>query len=273
MTLIVGILCSDGVVVASDSFATYAAGAAPTIGQQHVDKVLKIGNDCIYASTGAVGMSQIVSAVIEQLQVAGVLTQPAIVGATKPSTEAMKVIASNIRAQVLPTLQAAAETVPLVGMQAAGATAMVKCLVAVAVNHKPCLFQFDYSGAPEEATAQLPFVALGSGQPLADPFLAFLKRVIWEDKQPTVAEGRLVAAWTVRHVSLTNFGGVGLPVQLATLTIGAAGAPVVMIGDPGEHDQAVLSAEAALRDYITKPAQAGGPAAAIPPQPPQAPPL
>jgi hypothetical protein len=87
----------------------------------------------------------------------------------------------------------------------------------------------------------------------------FLKLVILDDKRPTVAEDRLLAAWTVRHVSLTNFGGVGLPVQLATLTINAAGNAVVNVGDPGEHDEAVLASETALRDYLTKPAQAGAP--------------
>src|SRR5262245_47178836 len=38
-----------------------------------------------------------------------------------------------------------------------------------------------------------------------------------------------------------------LPVQLATLTIDAAGNAGVNVGDPGEHDQAVLAAETTLR--------------------------
>jgi len=60
--------------------------------------------------------------------------------------------------------------------------ALTTTLVALPLGHSTCLFQFDEQGAPEEATQELPFVSIGSGQPIADPFLAFLRRIFWPDK-------------------------------------------------------------------------------------------
>ncbi len=269
MTLIAGILCSDGVVVASDSFATYAEGAMPTIGQQQVTKVRKLGNSVIYASTGAIGVAQIIATLLGRMEAANSFAGPAIVNDPTPSTVAMTMISFQIAEQVRPIIQSAAAMASLVGAQAAGATAVVKSIVAVAVAGRPCLFQFDSSGAPEEATSELPFIALGSGQAIADPFLALLKRILWTNRAPTVAEGRFVAAWTITHVSKTNFGGVGLPPQIASLTI-QNGNPVVAFADAGEHEQAVTAAEAALREHLEKQARpvVAAADAPAPPEPP-----
>src|SRR5262245_30654943 len=102
------------------------------------------------------------------------------------SNEAMIKIATEIATCTSGMLSSASALVPLIGQEAAGLTALSKTMVALPIKRKLCLFQFDYSGAPEEATAELPFIALGSGQPIADPFLAFLKRILWKDHRPTV---------------------------------------------------------------------------------------
>ena len=107
------------------------------------------------------------------------------------SAEPMNAITARIVDQVKKLFDSANAVAPLVGQQAAGATVLCKSLVAFPFKGQPRLFQFDYSGAPEEATKDLPFVALGSGQRIDDPFLALLKRVLWSDAEPSVAEGRL----------------------------------------------------------------------------------
>ena len=127
-------------------------------------------------------------------------------------------------------------------------TSLCKSLVALPVNHEPHLFSFDYNGAPERSTPELPFISMGSGQPLADPFLALLHRLLWKGVAPTVAEGRLAAVWTIEHVSHTNPGGVGGPVQLATLSGSGRQPSVTVISDKDvdEHRQKVTAAEQAL---------------------------
>ena len=229
MTLIVGILCSDGVVMASDSAATYSTGFIQTIGQQEVTKVRKLADAVLFSSTGAIGISQILAEAVEKLWRDKKFTTSPADAMQKISEEVRKGVGNVLQtasqasaglqsvAQVPGILQLTAALVPIIGQQAAGMTALAKIMVALPVKKKPSLFQFDYSGAPEEATSQLPFVALGVGQPIADPFLAFLKRILWKDRQPTVAGGRFAAAWTVKHVSETIPGGVGGNLQMASL--------------------------------------------------------
>lgn len=61
MTLIVGILCKDGVVMASDSAASFGANGMMTIGQQETRKIVRINDHILFTSTGAVGISQLVA--------------------------------------------------------------------------------------------------------------------------------------------------------------------------------------------------------------------
>ncbi|MGH7720250.1 MAG: hypothetical protein ACREON_15580 [Gemmatimonadaceae bacterium] len=61
MTLVVGILCKDGVVMASDSAATFGTSGIHTIGQQEVQKVQVLNDHILYSATGAVGISQLIA--------------------------------------------------------------------------------------------------------------------------------------------------------------------------------------------------------------------
>ena len=178
--------------------------------------------------------------------------------------EAQNLIAGKIGDPVTPLFGPASAAAPLIGQQTAGINVLCKSLIAFPYKLQARLFQFDYVGAGEEATNELPFVALGSGQPLADPFLALLKRVLWSNSPPTVAEGRFAAAWTIVHVAKTNFGGVGLPLQMATLSMKDNKPQIEFTNDPKEHYEAVEAAEAALRLHV----RPGAGAPPIPPAPP-----
>ena len=254
MTVLVGILCSDGVVLASDSAATFGTGQIATIGQQSAKKVHRLADKIAFAGTGAVGIAQLIGDRIATGWAQGHFKNIP----TKDGL--MQKLGVAIGETVGPYLQTAA-----IARQIGVAPDASICKTLLAIDHKgePCLFQFDYNGAPERATAQLPFVALGSGQPIADPFLAFLRRLIWADSQPTVAEGRLVASWTIDHVCKTNPGGIGGAVQMMVLL---KGSNVVELSDieAEEHKQQAAGAEAALVKFL-KPD--GGPVAPQPKPP------
>jgi len=245
MTLIVGILCKDGVVVASDSAATLGTGALgvhPTIGQQSVRKVRTIGDQVLCASTGAVGMSQLFNDEIVRIW-------PEL-AKSKSVEDAMKKLGLAYLTLAQPFIQGANHTRAL-GVDAQ--SAICKSLVAFSVDRKPALVVIEANGAPEHATPDLPFVAAGSGQLIADPFLAFLKRLLWVDREPTVAEGRLVAVWTIDHVRRTNAGGVGGACQLATIEQQKGkgySASMVDDADISEHQQKVVEVEQAVRQAI-----------------------
>lgn len=255
MTVVVGILCSDGVVIAADSAATFSAGAIQTIGQQTVTKIWSIEDTVLYAASGAVGIAQLAHNTIETLWKAKQL------GGTTTPVDIMTRITAEVGKRVGGIQQWASTLAPVLGAGVAGQTSTCHSLIAVPLKKKPVLFQLYPSGAPELATTQLPFIAVGVGQPIADPFLAFLKRILWKDAAPTVAEARFAATWTVKHVIETIPGGVGPPIQLATLA-----ADAVEFSDPAEHIERVAIAEQALRDQIRS---FGTPPTAATPEPPK----
>lgn len=248
MTLIVGIVCKDGVVVASDSAATFGTEGVPTIGQQHVTKIHRLSDSVLFSCTGAVGMGQLIGNRIKRDWEANVYQ------GIKTPEEVMNAIGTSIAGLVGPYLQTANFVRPLVGD---ASPSLCKTLAVLPVRRVPCLFTFDYNGAPEQMTPELPFVAMGAGQPIADPFLALLKRLLWQGKQPTLSEGRLAAVWTIDHVRLTHPGGVGGSIQLATLSAMEGKQPTVtVLGEDSiqEHLQQVSVAEKALVQELTAPA-------------------
>jgi hypothetical protein len=131
VTLIVGIKCSDGVVLASDSAATYNQGLQFTIGQQVDTKIHQVGDEVLYMSTGAIGVSQILREAIENLAT--------VKGYAKAhsSAEAMSLVADIIAQKVRKLVEPAVGLVSLVGQQRAGITVLCQSLVACLSNLPP----------------------------------------------------------------------------------------------------------------------------------------
>lgn len=255
MTLLVGILCREGVVIASDSAATFGANGTVTIGQQEVEKVRLIHDKIAYAATGAVGIAQLIIDAIARSWSEGKFT-----GAKTPE-EMMGKVGHLISNTVGPFLNTAQLQRQVTGEANAS---LCKSLIAMPVCKKFQLFQFDFNGAPEMCTHQLPFVALGSGQMIADPFLALLKRLLWPNEVPSLADGRLAAVWTIDHVRRTSPGGVGGRIQLATLTNNPESVKIAQNAEVDEHLQAIEEALSALVAHIK------GEKSAITPQTPPA---
>ena len=118
-----------------------------------------------------------------------------------------------MRKQIEPLFKTAQVTAPVIGQGAAGTSVISATVVAMIVKHRPVLFQFDFQAAGEQATADIPFIAVGSGQPLADPFLAFIRRVFWKDHLPNLNEGIFAALWALSQAIEVNPGGVSNPIQ------------------------------------------------------------
>ncbi|MYD65645.1 MAG: hypothetical protein F4X26_06655 [Chloroflexi bacterium] len=138
-------------------------------------------------------------------------------------------------------------------------------LVALRHLSKDRLYQFSETCAPEEATRELPYVALGSGQANADPFLAFLKRVLWDDGQPTVAGGQLAVYWAL-HQTIEATPGLGGEPVLATLQRGTA--QLVPDEQLVEHREAIDNIENQLREWRDKLSAEASPDTPSPPDPP-----
>src|ERR1043165_7785597 len=268
MTLIVGILCKDGVAVAADSAATYGALGQPAISQLTkkitiVDKsVIVDGNllcqlrdgwlakkitivdkSVIVACSGAIGLSQRFVEDITQLWRGNAFS-----GST-PVAAGTK-IGAKLKEHIVPEMNVAQFARNVVG-QSAISNATCLTITALPVSKAPTLIQFTEIGSPEVASANLPFVSIGGGQLTADPFLAFLRNLFWPDREPLLADGIFTALWTLKHAIAHTPGGLALPIDIAVLEKQGSSWSARMLSteELQEHEQNIHSAEEALVNF------------------------
>ena len=126
-------------------------------------------------------------------------------------------------------------------------------LVAMCFAGRPRLYQFDHQGAPEEATENLPFVCLGSGQSNADPFLAFLKGIFWEEGQlPPIPHAIFAAVWTVQQLIKVSPALLGDPVRVYVLRSEGERCVAAQLSDAElqEAQQGVDDARRVLKEWV-----------------------
>ncbi len=208
MTLIVGIRCQDGVVLGADGAATFGVMGQQTIRQE--TKKLDIIADCVVVGvSGPIGLGQRIRGEIEtqwhSKEFAG-----------KKTHEAMAKLREALVKHVLQEMQVAQLARNVIG-QPGIQGAICATMVAMPVSDVATLIQFDQNCSPESASDTLPFQAVGSGQTIADPFLAFLRRIFWSNKLPNVQDGVFAALWTIKHAIHTNAGGISEPIQVVVL--------------------------------------------------------
>jgi len=256
MTLIVAVKCVDGVVMGADSAATYGALGTPTVRQPTERKIEIIDERVLIGCAGPIGLAQRLRGELEIF-----LKDKKSRG--KPyqvMTDMRRAFASHINDE----LDAAGRAQRVIG-SAAQSSALGFSLVAMVPDGTPTLFTFDQQGAPEEASDQLPFVTIGSGQASADPFIAFLRGIFWEPgKLPTRAEGQFAVVWTLRQCIETTPGGIAEPIHLFELAGDGQKFVARHVEDAElqEHIQAVDDAKEVLRTW-----RSGGHQAVLPPEP------
>lgn len=202
MTVIVGVRCADGIVVGADSVATASMGTMPLLAIPSVSKIHIFPENIIVAATGAVGLTQRLYHHVEA----------AIKGGVFKNNMSVHERTTNISKRFLTDCQnSMVQKHPQQGLQ-------YGALLAGAFGDEPYLVEYATTDfQPEIKQEKLFFVSMGSGQVLADPFLAFVCRVLWNGKMPTVDDGKFGVYWVLDHTIRLAPGGVGGPVKLATL--------------------------------------------------------
>jgi ATP-dependent protease HslVU (ClpYQ) peptidase subunit len=238
MTVIVGVLCSDGVVIGTDSSATFGDGLSKTI-EQPTRKLEVVQQKLLVCCTGSVGLAQRFVDTLSALHAGNQLRKsPTEIGRTISTAALDDFMATHAHAM---------------GQQRLN-TVSLGAVVAGVLSGRPYLLEFaSFSLQPEEKRAdQLWFVALGSGQPIADPFLGFLRRAVCPEGQPSLATGKLLTAWTLDHVCDTNPGGVKEPWHIGVIEKVNSDwrARLLPIEELDEHKQMVRAIEA---DIATAP--------------------
>ena len=234
MTLIVGAKCSDGVVLGADGAATLgdpALGQATVI--QPVRKLKTLQSRMVMGVSGPIGLGQLYVDRVESLW------RDKKLGREVNLPEAQRTIASAIYQDAGPALQR--------GQQ----LALTQSVVALPIggpDGQPELVQCNHVGEAEAATDDLPFVAIGSGQSIADPFFAFLRRVFWRDKPLILADGVFAVVWALTHAIRVNPGGVSEPIEVVVLQHKKAPA-LLSVDDLDQHRQSVDAAEKHLASF------------------------
>lgn len=243
MTLIVGIKCRDGAVMAADSAATISVALGPTTVCQKCTKLSAVG-DLVIGTSGPVGLGQSFRDEIET-----VLKNHNDKCHWKTRLAAADGLRSAMWKHAKTEWEAAEVVSRTIGPQAAAQTAVSTTLVALPIGDAAQLIQFDFKSSPEVASDDLPFVSIGSGQPLADPFLAFMRKLLWPKDLPRLAHGIFYAVWAVSMAIEFAPVGLALPVQLFTLARkdGSWQARQMDDRELGEHKEAISEVEAAFR--------------------------
>lgn len=232
MTVLVGILCKDGIVIGADSAATFAAGQLRTI-EQRTQKIRIIDDSVILASTGEIGLGQRFAAILENAWANHHIKGHPVEIATSLSSNAIHQFGATFAQP--PNIQF-------------GALAAFPC------NKKPYLCEFSIGTfQPELKDENLWYVSMGSGQMIADPFLALMRKVFWQDEQPTTQDGIFAVTWALTHAIDCNPGGINGPIQIAEMTSKKGNKARLLSDDElAEHRQNVAGVEEHLREYPKK---------------------
>lgn len=199
MTVLVGVKCSDGVVIGADSIATSSFGASSLM-QIKTDKLAVVGDRVLVASTGAVGLGQRFVDTVQRAWKDGAFQSSCIDCARHLSRAAI----GDFRQTGVPFSPQ--------GGWGYGA------LVAAPHQDRPELIEFGAQDfQPEIKSDRLHFVSMGSGQMLAEPFMGFISRVLWGEGVPDVRTAMFGVYWALNHAIQMSPGGVGEPIRLATL--------------------------------------------------------
>lgn len=248
MTLIVGIRCTDCVIVGSDSAITFGAhGQLPTIEQPFRQKIEIVDDRMIVAGAGKLGLGQ------RFVDIASKCWRE-IDPARTNVLDFGRIVAMNGRNDLAQTSAAAGE---------------YGALVAVPVGSRAELIEFAVEDLqPEVKTDESWYVAMGSGQIVADPLLGFFRKVFWGDDPPQRQDGVFAMTMILTLACEMAPIGVAKPLQIATLSVDGAAEPIARRLTEEELLEHENNVNAAL-DHFRQYRRAQGGETQPPPQPPR----
>lgn len=231
MTVLIGLLCQDGIVIGADSSATFGNGQISTI-EQPCKKVHIVKDSVILAGTGQVGLGQRYQALVERYWQESRYLK-------KTHIEIGKDIAASCVQDFISTSAPRGEFGALLAF-------------SIGKNFHVCEFAAK-DLQPEFKNNQMWYVSMGSGQVIADPFLGLLRTVFWGDHLPLLNEGVFYVTWALQHTIDLNTGGINGPMQIATLsydeTLKCNKARILQDDEILEHKNNVSGIHEHLRKY------------------------
>ncbi len=241
MTLLVGILCPEGVVIATDRQVTHGALGTPTVGQAGTKVSIIRNGEALYASSGPSWLGQQTGAALHKCEAKFHL---------RTCVDCVADLSKAVRSVLLPSFDIAQRAVHVLGQQATQMDAIGSGLLAGRFYDGVKLIDFNPQGGGEVLTLEsVPFVSQGSGKANADPFLRFIWDIFWAGKPPTLNEAILAGYWTVRVVTQLRTLGVGCGAEVFTLREEKSKGVAAKVDDSAleEHDGFIAAVEDAMR--------------------------
>lgn len=205
MTLVIGILCKDGVVVASDSEVTLSN----EIGGQRAKKIFLADSRTIFSGAGDVGMGQ---TFLEHFKTE-IHRDQFFEGVELPT---------KLKDKILSSLSSVGAPFREAWRNSKNFNEGFDSIVAIPHNDTPYLFSITANYHACMATDDIPWFSAGKGSPAADAYLIFIRRLLWGGMRPSLAQGKFAATWTIEYVKQSISGGVGGPIQMAVLSGGGS---------------------------------------------------
>jgi 20S proteasome alpha/beta subunit len=233
MTAIVGVLCTDGIVIGADSSATFAAAQFRTV-EQPTEKLELIGDNVLIAGTGQIGLGQRFKRIIEHAH------------RDKNFSKGVDVV--DLCRQLCAKTRTDFGSTGVAGSQ-------YGAIVAFGIGETFHLCEFAIADFQPELKLNHPklwYVTMGSAQIITDPFFALLREVFWKESQPNVREGTFAALWALDHAIECNAGGVNAPARLAVIQKDGAAfkAKHLTDADLAEHREAIDQAKSGLKTAL-----------------------
>ncbi len=252
MTVLVGVLCSDGVVIGSDSSTTFSAGSMPTIEQKDNKKTFVIRDSIVFAGTGQVGLCQRFRQVLDGLP--DLKRSPNCHGIDLGVLVTEKAIQNFSRT--------------CVSQGAFGAL-----LAYAGAEGRFGLIEFDVNTLqPEVKTEDIWFVSMGSGQAIVDPLFGLLRRTLFRDSLPKLNEGIFAVVLALQQAIQLNTGGIDAPMQVGVIGTHSSGrykeARLLSDDELSEHQANVDSLSDYIADYRNRISGGGTDDNLLPPEPP-----
>jgi hypothetical protein len=211
MTLIVGIKCESGVVLGADGVATRVDSDRRSTVQLSVKQKIRVVASKVIA-VGVAGEGGLGRRIQDEFDITHNVDQLA----SQSTFLGFHSIRDVVMAQVRKEWSIAAEAERVYGDTVRDDVG-VDVLAAAVIGGEANLVHVNRRGGGATVDDDVPWITLGSGQVTADPFLAFLRRIFWPDRVPTLSEGRLGAVWTLDHSIHVNRRVVGGEIQVVVL--------------------------------------------------------
>lgn len=256
MTILVGVKCSDGVVIGADSAVTSAAlPGMHVMTETGASKIeLPFGAEpLIVATTGSVGMSlRLFDELRDNYSKGQNIRRWLNHSAVKFATNLAAIATNNFRSAFAPAMQN-----PQIGFGLGALVGYIAEDKPQLVEFDPVQFQPDFKGVTDGSGRwrTRPYATMGSGQLMGDPFLAEANSLLFgADGIPSLKQGRILVTWALKHVIKYNTGGIGGAIQLAVIEKQDQKWRAQTV-DCGECEQVVAQIEQHVRAFWDQPSE------------------